>query len=422
MTSLTGPADEAGESPEGSVVVPSAGADRQRDLLAAIPALPKVLLHDHLDGGVRPATVVDLAADLGHALPTTDPAALGAWFRAAAYSGSLERYLETFAHTAGVMQTADGLRRVAREAVEDLAADGVVYAEERFAPELHTGRGLSAQQVVDAVLAGFDEGVRVAATQGRTIVVRALLTAMRQEDRWEEVAALAVASRDRGVVGFDLAGPEAGFPPDRHAKAFEILHAAWLPATVHAGEGDGPASIAGALRVGIGQTTVTVRTDGRRFVPDREVVTVQVGDMVLWHGLDGARPFVVRGEKEFFASDHLLNESGYTHVFSAPGRHAWADAHGSDLHGVVDVALPALGTAKDVAAWQARIAVGTVVTIADGVAEPAAVKVVVGQTVFFVVTKTGTGISITDTALLAGAAPDAPQPGRGSSSARRTAA
>ncbi|HEY0119983.1 MAG TPA: adenosine deaminase [Cellulomonas sp.] len=230
--------------------VPSTGADRRRDLLAAIPGLPKVLLHDHLDGGLRPATVVDLAADLGHQLPTTDPDELGTWFRAAAYSGSLERYLETFAHTAGVMQTADGLRRVAREAVEDLADDGVVYAESRFAPELHTERGLTLEQVVDAVLAGYQDGVQAAAARGRTIVVRGLLTAMRQADRWDQVAALAVAYRDRGVVGFDIAGPEAGFPADRHVTAFDVVHGAWLPATAHAGEADGLGSIAGALRVG----------------------------------------------------------------------------------------------------------------------------------------------------------------------------
>jgi len=250
MVSQTDARAEAGESPDDSYEVPSADDERRRDLLASIPSLPKVLLHDHLDGGVRPATVVDLAAELGHELPTTDPDELGAWFRAAAYSGSLERYLETFAHTAGVMQTADGLRRVAREAVLDLAADGVVYAESRFAPELHTERGLSLEQIVDAVLQGFDEGMRAAADEGRTIVVRALLTAMRQNDRWEEVAALAVAFRDRGVVGFDLAGPEAGFPADRHAKAFDVVRDAWLPATVHAGEADGLESIAGALRVG----------------------------------------------------------------------------------------------------------------------------------------------------------------------------
>ncbi len=246
MTSQT----EPGESPEDSLEVPSADDERRRDLLASIPSLPKVLLHDHLDGGVRPATVVDLAAETGHELPTTDPDELGAWFRAAAWSGSLERYIDTFVHTAGVMQTVEGLRRVAREAVLDLAADGVVYAESRFAPELHTERGLSLEQVVDAVLEGYDEGMRAAAAAGHRIVVRGLLTAMRQRDRWDEVAGLAVAFRDRGVVGFDLAGPELGFPAERHAKAFDLVRDAWLPATVHAGEADGLGSIAGALRVG----------------------------------------------------------------------------------------------------------------------------------------------------------------------------
>jgi len=241
---------EPGESPEGSFGVPTTGDDRRRDLLALIPDLPKVLLHDHLDGGVRPATVVDLAAELGHPLPTVDADELGAWFRAAARSGSLEQYLETFTHTAGVMQSAEALRRVAREAAEDLADDGVVYAESRFAPELHTARGLTLDKVVDAVLEGFAEGTRAAAGRGRPIRVRALLTAMRQADRWEEIADLALARRADGVVGFDLAGPEAGFPPDRHVAAFRAVRDGWLPATVHAGEADGLDSIAGAVRVG----------------------------------------------------------------------------------------------------------------------------------------------------------------------------
>jgi plastocyanin len=162
---------------------------------------------------------------------------------------------------------------------------------------------------------------------------------------------------------------------------------------------------------GIGQTTLDVHWDGRRFVPDRPDVTVQVGDMVMWHGSDLAgRPFVVRGEKEFFASDRLLNESGYSHVFSAPGAYTWADAYGSGLRGVVHVALPAVRTQEDVAKWRSRLATGTVVTIAGDKAEPAEVKVVLGQTVFFVVTK-GSGISITDTDLLA--APPVPTRGGG---------
>ncbi|VTR77042.1 adenosine deaminase [Cellulomonas hominis] len=222
-----------------------------------IVALPKVLLHDHLDGGVRPATVVDLAARQGHDLPATDPEALAAWFRDSADSGSLEAYIDTFVHTAGVMQTADALRRVAREAVEDLAADGVVYAEERFAPELHQSGGLSLQQAVDAVREGLAEGEASAAAQGRTIRTGLILCAMRQSDRADEVASLALANRERGVVGFDVAGPESGFPASAMSAAFAQLRTARFPVTVHAGEAAGADSLddavdVGALRLGHG--------------------------------------------------------------------------------------------------------------------------------------------------------------------------
>jgi len=222
-----------------------------------IVALPKVLLHDHLDGGVRPQTVVELAEKAGHALPTTDPEALAAWFRDAADSGSLEAYIATFGHTLAVMQRPKALRRVAREAVLDLAADGVVYAEERFAPELHQAGGLSLQQAVDAVLEGLAEGEAEAAAQGRPVRARLLLCAMRQSDRADEVAALALANRDRGVVGFDIAGPEAGFPASALSPAFAQLRAARFPVTVHAGEAAGRDSLdeavdVGALRLGHG--------------------------------------------------------------------------------------------------------------------------------------------------------------------------
>jgi adenosine deaminase len=216
---------------------------------SAIRALPKVVLHDHLDGGLRPATIVELAAQLGHELPTTDPAELGAWFVQAASSGTLELYLETFDHTVAVMQTEEGLRRVARESALDLAADGVVYAEQRYAPEQHLQRGLTLQQVVDAVQAGFAEGVAEAAEQGRTIRIGTLITAMRHADRGDEIAALALANRDRGVVGFDIAGAEDGFLPSRHASAFRTLREAFFPATVHAGEAAGVESIAEAVHV-----------------------------------------------------------------------------------------------------------------------------------------------------------------------------
>ncbi|MDQ2847786.1 MAG: adenosine deaminase [Actinomycetota bacterium] len=214
-----------------------------------IRSVPKVLLHDHLDGGLRPATVIELAKETDYdALPTTDPAELGRWFVESADSGSLERYLETFAHTVGVMQTREALVRTAAECAEDLAADGVVYAEVRFAPELHTTRGLPLDEVVRAVLDGFAEGSASAAQTGTTIRVRALLTAMRHAARSREIAELAVAFRDREVAGFDIAGAEAGFPPSRHLDAFEYLRRENAHFTIHAGEGFGLPSIWEAIQ------------------------------------------------------------------------------------------------------------------------------------------------------------------------------
>ena len=233
---------------------------------------PKVLLHDHLDGGLRPATILELAAEVGHELPTHESAeALGAWFAEAADSGSLVRYLETFDHTVGVMQTEEALERVARECVEDLAADGVVYAEVRYAPEQHVSQGLTLHEVVAAVQQGFDEGVAAAGAAGRTIVVRQLLTAMRHQARSMEIAELAVAWRDRGVAGFDIAGAEAGYPPTRHLDAFEYLQRENAHFTIHAGEAFGLPSIwqaiqwCGADRLGHGVRIVddiTVNDDG----------------------------------------------------------------------------------------------------------------------------------------------------------------
>ena len=158
-----------------------------------IARAPKVLLHDHLDGGLRPRTIVELAAEAGHRLPAEDADKLRSWFVDAAGSGSLERYLETFEHTVAVMQTAAQVRRVARECVLDLAADGVVYAEVRYAPEQHLQGGLSLAQVVEAVRDGLVEGQEDAAKDGRPVVVRQLLTAMRHQARSREIAELAVA-------------------------------------------------------------------------------------------------------------------------------------------------------------------------------------------------------------------------------------
>ncbi len=232
---------------------------------------PKVLLHDHLDGGLRPETVVELAAASGHPLPADEPEALRTWFEESADSGSLERYLETFDHTVAVMQTEEQLRRVARECVLDLADDGVVYAEVRYAPEQHLQRGLTLEQVVEAVGAGFAEGQQEAARNGAPVVVRQILTAMRHQARSREIAELATAYRDRGVVGFDIAGAEAGYPPTRHLDAFEYLQRENAHFTIHAGEAFGLPSIwqaiqwCGADRLGHGVRIIddiTVGPDG----------------------------------------------------------------------------------------------------------------------------------------------------------------
>jgi adenosine deaminase len=207
--------------------------------LAEIRAAPKVLLHDHLDGGLRPQTVLELAREIGYAdLPGDDVQELTQKLTEGAHRGHLEVYLDAFRHTVAVMQTADALRRVAAECAEDLAADGVVYAEVRFAPELHTERGLSLDEVVEAVLEGFARG-----SSGRGITVYALLTAMRTAARSLEIAELAVRHRDEGVVGFDIAGAEAGWPPSRHLDAFQYLKRENFHITIHAGEAFGLPSI-----------------------------------------------------------------------------------------------------------------------------------------------------------------------------------
>ncbi|MFB7407718.1 adenosine deaminase [Streptomyces sp. NPDC056202] len=210
---------------------------------------PKVLLHDHLDGGLRPGTIIELAREQGYQqLPETEPDKLGIWFREAADSGSLERYLETFAHTCAVMQSRDALFRVAAECAVDLAEDGVVYAEVRYAPEQHLEAGLTLEEVVEAVNEGFREGERQARANGHRIRVGALLTAMRHAARALEIAELANRYRDTGVVGFDIAGAEAGYPPTRHLDAFEYLKRENNHFTIHAGEAFGLPSIWQALQ------------------------------------------------------------------------------------------------------------------------------------------------------------------------------
>ena len=256
--------------------------------LDTIRRAPKALLHDHLDGGLRPATVIDLAREFGYrGLPTTDVDDLAAWIRRGADRKSLELYLETFAHTVGVLQDRDAIVRVATECAEDLAADGVSYAEVRYAPELSTEKGLTLDEVVEANLEGFRLGSERAAAAGHPIVMKVLVTAMRQAARSVEVAECAIRWRDAGVVGFDIAGPEAGYRPTRHLEAFEVVRHENFHITIHAGEGFGLPSIwealqfCGAERLGHGVRIVddiTVLDDGSvelgrlaAFVRDRRV-------------------------------------------------------------------------------------------------------------------------------------------------------
>ncbi|MFF9020482.1 adenosine deaminase [Streptomyces eurythermus] len=244
--------------------------------------LPKAVLHDHLDGGLRPATVVELAAAVGHTLPTTDPDELAAWYVEAANSGDLVRYIATFEHTLAVMQTREGLLRTAEEYVLDLAADGVVYAEVRYAPELMLKGGLTLTEVVEAVQEGLAAGMAKAAAAGTPVRVGTLLCGMRMFDRVREAAGLAVAYRDAGVVGFDIAGAEDGFPPADHLDAFAYLRAESMPFTIHAGEAYGLPSIhqalqvCGAQRIGHGVRLTEDIVDGKlgrlaSWVRDRRI-------------------------------------------------------------------------------------------------------------------------------------------------------
>jgi len=215
-----------------------------------IKRLPKALLHDHLDGGLRSQTIIEIASEIGYgALPTTNAEELGIWFREACDSGSLVRYLETFTHTIAVMQRREDIVRVARECVIDLARDGVIYAEVRGAPELFTEKGLTMSQVVDATLAGYRLGESQAKSEGHNIRVVSILCGMRQNKRSQEVAELVIKYRDAGVVGFDIAGPEDGYPPSDQLSTFEYLRREDAHFTIHAGEAYGLPSIWEAIQL-----------------------------------------------------------------------------------------------------------------------------------------------------------------------------
>ena len=228
-------------------------------------SLPKVLLHDHLDGGLRPETIIEIADEIGYTnLPTNKPTELADWYQEACDSGSLVRYLETFDHTIAVMQREQDMIRVAKEAVIDLANDGVIYAEIRVAPEHFTKNGMSLEQVVEAMLEGYRQGEVQTGLKVNTI-----LCGMRQLDMSQKVAELVVKYRDKGVVSFDIAGPEKGFAPTLQKDTFDYLKSHEIPFTIHAGEADGPESInlavnaCGATRIGHGVRIVEDLPNGR---------------------------------------------------------------------------------------------------------------------------------------------------------------
>ena len=215
-----------------------------------IKRVPKALLHDHLDGGLRPETIIEIAQQIGYKkLPTDDPKKLADWFEESCNSHSLVRYLETFSHTIAVMQSKEAIIRVSRECAIDLARDGVVYAEVRGAPELFTEQGLSLDQVVEATLEGYKQGMAEAASEGNKIRVESLLCGMRQNNRSQEAAAAVVKYRNKGVVGFDIAGPEDGFPPTNQLETFEYLRKENAHFTIHAGEAYGLPSIWEAIQI-----------------------------------------------------------------------------------------------------------------------------------------------------------------------------
>lgn len=250
-----------------------------------IRSLPKISLHDHLDGGLRPQSIVEMADEIGFALPVDNAKDLRKWFEKSSDSGSLVEYLKTFDITTGVMQTREHLTRVAREFVLDLANDGVIYGEIRWAPEQHLTRGLTLDETVEAVQDGLEEGMEMVELQGGFIRTGQLVTAMRHNDRGLEIAELAVRHRNNGVVGFDIAGAEKGFLPSRHKVAFDYLASEFFPVTVHAGEADGVESIKDAivsgraLRLGHGVRIVEdimfSRTDG-------ETDLVVLGPVAEW--------------------------------------------------------------------------------------------------------------------------------------------
>ncbi|MBT2321416.1 adenosine deaminase family protein [Variovorax paradoxus] len=208
-----------------------------------LQALPKILLHEHLDGGLRPATLLELLRARGLASPARDAEALARWFGARAHAGSLAEYLRGFALTVAAMASPAALARVAFEAAEDARLDGCVLAEFRIAPTLFEPMGVPPEAAVEALLAGLRRS---------PLPSGLILCAMREQHsaHSERVLGLALRYRDEGVVGFDLAGAEWGHPPSRHAAAFAMARDAGLPITCHAGEADAAERVLEAARLG----------------------------------------------------------------------------------------------------------------------------------------------------------------------------
>ena len=210
-----------------------------------IRSVPKVLLHDHLDGGLRPETIIELADQIKYKkLPTKDPDELGNWFHRGANKGSLVEFLQGFEHTVAVLQTKENLERAAYEMMEDMSNDGVVYVETRFAPVLHTEKDLYLEDTVKAVLEGLEKGKR-----DFGVGYGLILCGMRNMKNTLEIAELAVNFRRQGVVGFDLAGEEGGYPPKKHVEAFQFIQKSNFNITIHAGEAFGKESIWQAIQL-----------------------------------------------------------------------------------------------------------------------------------------------------------------------------
>lgn len=243
-----------------------------------IRSVPKVLLHDHLDGGLRPSTIIELSKEFKYnKLPTKDPDELAQWFHRGANKGNLVEYLQGFEHTIAVMQTKESLIRVAYEMMEDMKNDGVCYVETRFAPVFHTSKGLYLDEIVSSVLEGLEMGKR-----DFGVGYGLILCGMRNMKNTLEIAELAVNFRNQGVVGFDLAGEEGGFPPKKHIDAFQFIQRSNFNITIHAGEAFGKESIwqalqwCGAHRIGHGTRII------EDIVFDEEGNVLGLGDLAQY--------------------------------------------------------------------------------------------------------------------------------------------